>query len=300
MSIKAKIAAVTALAMLVMAGHAVADDLATGYTTGLEGLKLKEVTTRAEAGEAAAQLELGHRYYYDKHLKDDKQALAWFQKAAAQNLPWAEYETAVMTENGEGTAPDPATALQWYQKAAAGGVILADYDIGVSLLMGETGPADAAAAQPYLKLAAEAGEPRAEYLLGMMYRDGKGVAQDSAEAVRWFRESVKRRFQPAAEALEVMYRDGTGVDKDPVTSHAWRTMSQYLQNYDQMKAGLPAGAKATYYYLVTPKLSKEDNLKAWEMYAGFMREFGFIDDTEDGKAADSIRGAIAKNPNVKP
>lgn len=300
MSIKTKIAAVAALAMLMTAGHAIADDLATSYKTGLEGLKLKEVKTRAEAGDATAQLELGHRYYYDKHLKDDKQALAWFQKAAAQNLPWAEYETAVMIENGEGTTPDPVTALQWYQKAAAVGVILADFDIGVSLLMGETGPADPAAAAPYLKLAAEAGEPRAEYLLGTMYRDGKGVTQDPAEAVRWFRESVKRRFQPAAETLEVMYREGTGVEKDAVTSHAWRIMSQYLQNYDQMQAGVPAGATAQYYYLVTPKLSQDDNLKAWEMYAGFMREFGFVDDKDDGKAADAVRGAIARSPNTKP
>lgn len=300
MSNTLKIVAATALAVVMMAGHTMAADLATGYRTGLESLKLEDVKARAEAGEAIAQLELGHRYYYDKSTKDDKQALVWFQKAAVQNLPWAEYETAVMIENGEGTTPDPVTALQWYRKAEAGGVVLADYDIGVSLLQGETGPADPAAAAPYLKLAAEAGEPRAQYLLGIMYRDGKGVPQDAGQAVTWLKESVRRRFQPAAETLEVMYRDGVGVDKDPITSHAWRTMSQYLLNYRQMQAGLPDGAKGSYYFLMTPKLSKDDNLKAWEMYAGFMRDFGFVDDKDDGKAAATVRDTIAKSPNTGP
>lgn len=280
MSMKQILAVLAALIGLAFASQAAAE-----YTTGLESVSLGDIKARAEAGDGNAQLELGHRYYYDKALKDDKKALKWFQKAAEQNVPWAEYETAAMYENGEATPANPVTALQWYQKAAAAGITVANLDIGVIYLGGETGPADPVKAASYLKIAADSGEPRAEYLLGTLYRDGTGVGQDGTQAVALFTDSTRQRFQPAAEALEVMYREGTGVAKDAILSHAWRTMSQYLLTYDQAQAKLPKGATASYYYLMTPKLSADDNKAAWDIYAGFMRDFGFVHDTDDQAVA---------------
>ena len=164
-------------------------------------------------------------------------------------------------------------------------VTVANLDIGVIYLAGETGPADPVKAAGYLKIAAETGEPRAEYLLGVMYRDGNGVPADPDRAITLLKDATRQRFQPAAEALEIMYRDGLGVAKDPITSHAWRTMSQYLLNLPKAQPTVPAGATPQYYYLMTPKLDQADNLKAWNMYAGFMRDFGFVEDTSESAPA---------------
>ena len=50
--------------------------------------------------------------------KDLYEAAYWFQKAAAQNNQYAQYNLALCYENGIGVDKDPAEAVKWYQKAA--------------------------------------------------------------------------------------------------------------------------------------------------------------------------------------
>ena len=50
--------------------------------------------------------------------EDPAQALAWYQKAAAQGHAAAQFNLGRMYEYGLGVDKDPAQALAWYQKAA--------------------------------------------------------------------------------------------------------------------------------------------------------------------------------------
>jgi len=54
--------------------------------------------------------------------KDPNKAAEWFQKAAAQGYPKAQFELGKMHLTGEGVKKDCHKAVEWYQKAAAQGL----------------------------------------------------------------------------------------------------------------------------------------------------------------------------------
>lgn len=247
-------------------------------TTGLEKVVLADVETQANAGNGVAQWELGRRYYYFKATKDDVKALYWFEKAAQQAVPWAEYETATMYELGEGGPADPKKAFFWYQKSASDGIDEAYADLGMMYMEGDGAPKDQAEAIKWLQKGVDAKEVRAETLLGQYYRDGTGVPQDVAKAQTLLKAAVKQKHANAASVLEVMYQDGKGVPADPITAHAWRTMAYFLKNI----RAITANGNGQYAVLYTPKLNAEDNFKAWKLYEGFMLELGLAQPDKPG------------------
>lgn len=77
----------------------------------------------AEAGNAEAQLFLGHAYASGKGVAaDPHQSFTWYLRAAEQGLFEAQYEVGLMYEVGEGVSADMAEAEYWYQKATSGGL----------------------------------------------------------------------------------------------------------------------------------------------------------------------------------
>ncbi|HVZ29187.1 MAG TPA: tetratricopeptide repeat protein [Asticcacaulis sp.] len=279
-----QLAATTATVFLLSTGHSLASP---PLTTGWEKAAMSEVETAANAGNGQAQWELGRRYCYFKATKDDVKALYWFEKAAQQAVPWAEYETATMYELGEGTRTDSQKAMFWYRKSEADGIDRADTDIGLMYMEGDGVAKDEAEAIRWLQKGVDAGEVRAETLLGQYYRDGTGVPQNAAKAQTLLRAAVKQKHANAATVLEGMYRDGKGVPADPITAHAWRTMAYYLNNL----ATITANSKGEYAMLYTPNLSEEDNMKAWTQYKAFMLELGLAQAEPpgpDGSTPESV------------
>jgi TPR repeat protein len=53
--------------------------------------------------------------------RDDAQAVAWYRKAAEQNLPLGQMNLGAMYLTGRGVPKDEAQAMGWFQKAAAQG-----------------------------------------------------------------------------------------------------------------------------------------------------------------------------------
>jgi TPR repeat protein len=106
---------------------------------------------KARNGEAASQYELGRRYEHGIGVRPGpRKALAWYRKAAEQNLPKAQYSLARLLAAGEAGRADLSEALRWFHRAAA------------------------------------QGHPLAQNRLGMMCLRGQGVAPDPVEACRWF------------------------------------------------------------------------------------------------------------------
>jgi TPR repeat protein len=76
---------------------------------------LQENTTLAEKGDADAQFKAGLMYYLGQGvLRDYREALAWFKKAARQNNPYAQYNVGYMHEKGEGTPQDYGEAAKYW------------------------------------------------------------------------------------------------------------------------------------------------------------------------------------------
>ena len=69
-----------------------------------------------------AQFNLGVMYTNGRGVaQDDKQAVAWYRKAAEQGYARAQYNLGVMYTNGEGVAQDYKQSYAWFSSAAANG-----------------------------------------------------------------------------------------------------------------------------------------------------------------------------------
>jgi len=81
-------------------------------------LAVQELTAKAEAGDAQSQVELGTKYFEGREVpKDDKKAVAWFEKAAQQGHAEGLYNLGLLYYYGYGVKQDFGQALQWYTKA---------------------------------------------------------------------------------------------------------------------------------------------------------------------------------------
>jgi uncharacterized protein len=113
----------------------------------------------AEDGVADAQFWLGVAYEQDEFgvfgVRDEREALKWYRKAAEQGNPDAEVELGRCYEDGRGVEQDYALAAQWYRKAAE-----------------------------HVPNLGGAGQGRND--LGLLYMEGPGVPKDYVQAYMWF------------------------------------------------------------------------------------------------------------------
>jgi hypothetical protein len=100
--------------------------------------KTKALIEKAEGGDAVAQWHVGLKYAKGEGvLKDDKEAVKWYRKAADQGLADAQYNLGVMYANGIGVRMDDKEAVKWYRKAADQGYVMAQHDLGMMYASGQ-------------------------------------------------------------------------------------------------------------------------------------------------------------------
>ena len=183
--------------LLTLNGYVLAEEVST--TTN----SLGQVQKQAEAGDASAQTRLGWIYASGIGvLVDADKAVEWYQKAAAQGYPKAQYELGIMYGSGEtvtSVAKDPNKAAEWFQKAAAQGY------------------------------------PKAQLELGKMHLTGEGVTKDATKAVEWYQKAAAQGIAQAQTSLGWMYQYGRGVTKDGVLAYAWHNLAAAQGNEDAKK-----------------------------------------------------------------
>ena len=114
--------------------------------------------------------------------KDDKEAIAWYTKAANQGHAEAQNGLGYMYQHGLGIGKDYQEAIAWYTKAANQGHAIAQYNLGY-LYYSIKGYKEAVS---WFTKAAEQGIAEAQSVLGYMYQKGLGVKKDLPQAVCWF------------------------------------------------------------------------------------------------------------------
>jgi TPR repeat protein len=123
--------------------------------------------TRADQGDAEAQLQLGMRYAEgDGVIQNDKEAAKWFALAAKQGLAEAQYHYGLALLQGRGVVQDYKAAFSWIEKPA------------------------------------QRGYAKAQYSLGELYRYGTGTAVDKARAYLWFNLAAAQGVDAAAKARD--------------------------------------------------------------------------------------------------
>ena len=95
-------------------------------------------------------------------MQSNVEAVRWFKLAAAQELPQAQYNLAVMYESGAGIAQDFAEAVRLYDLAASQGVAIAQFNLGLMYEKGTVIAQNSSMALFLFKLAAEQGFAHAQ------------------------------------------------------------------------------------------------------------------------------------------
>ena len=186
----------------------------------------------------------------------------WPRGAAERGDPEAQYNLAVLYEQGRGYPHDPAQAAEWYRKAAEQGFTQAQYNLGSLYADGQGVEQDLAQAADWYRKAAEQGLKEAQHDLAVLYDLGEGVGQDKAEAARlfqlaaeqglvdsmfnlailrlesgdceralhWFSEASTEGDEEAQLALARMYARGSCVERNLTQAYLWANRAHYNGN----------------------------------------------------------------------
>jgi len=164
--------------------------------------ELSDLRAKAKAGDAAAQHDLG-TFYENKQgkgkrkIKDDKQAVSWYAKAADQGLAGAQFDLGRMYVAGKGMTRDSELGVSWQLKAVEQGLASAQFVIGKRYFSGAGMPQDYELALDLFLLAAEQGFVVAQNQLAVIHFKGEGVPKDLVQAHKWFNIASINGYEPA-------------------------------------------------------------------------------------------------------
>ena len=124
--------------------------------------------------------------------KSHKQAARWFEKAADQGYPPAQYFLGFAYWQGKGVQEDRDKAVSLWQKAADRQYCYAEHVLGLIHWEGRRVRENRKEAADWFKRAAEQGIAEAQYYLGRAFEEGEGEIQNYSKAYIWFAVSAAR------------------------------------------------------------------------------------------------------------
>jgi len=237
----------------------------------LESSQLEEARAplefAARAGRARAQFALAQLLENASDRAPDpnaqlQQALDWYQRAAAQDLPDAVNNLGAMYYDGRIVPRDVDEAAKLYRRAATLGSAAGRYNLGLLIVQGRAegtsnegvdlireaatqGLANAQAqlgrmyfdgrlvrvnhqeAAHWFALAAAQGQAWSQYFYADMLRSGDGTGRDLTAAVQWMTRAADQDVPPAIYELGLMLDLGLGVPSDPARARAlWKRAAE--------------------------------------------------------------------------
>jgi uncharacterized protein len=222
------------------ASSAQAVDPQTGAVCEPQPTDMDAVRSKAEAGNASAQYELGRSMLSGRHEgstdSEFASAIPWLRRSAEQGYAPAEYLYGGIFRDGRWK--DPKQLVYWWTKAAKQGDVNAQLWLGAFYEQGQYGiERDYFKAFKWLAMAAKQGQPDAQVALGQMYENGEGVPQDYVVAAYWYRKAADHTLDlggagVGASSLVQLYRDGHATSQDYVFVYLSRA---YAQDKDGMQ-----------------------------------------------------------------
>ena len=164
---------------------------------------LERLRWQAERGDAAAQSDLGFRYWSGQGVPlDYAEAARWYRLSANQGHAVGQYNLGVIYQYGQGVATNYAEAARLYRLSAEQGVASAQANLGLLYEHGQGVPMNKTEAMRWYRLAAEQGNAAAQHNIGVMYANGQGVHQDFDQAEWWLQQAANQGLQNAVESLQ--------------------------------------------------------------------------------------------------
>jgi len=157
------------------------------------------------------QYQLG--CFFEKH-HDFTNAVKWYEKAAENNHPDAQFQMGICCNRGEGVTKDPNLAFYWFKKAANQDHTDAQFYCGCYELDENQDPVQS---MEYLKAAAGKNHPEAQYYLALCFL----MQEDHQKAAEYLEKAAQAGIVHAQTKLGNAYEKGIGVKKDPKQAFYW-------------------------------------------------------------------------------
>lgn len=264
--------------------------------TGQESIPVGKLPTPqlqnlAEAGDPAAQNELGVRYLLGSDVeKNPVKAIPWFRKAAQQGYAKAYFNLGAAYYNGQGVAANDIDSCVWFNLAADAGDprgqdaverarqeqshlrrLECEVTTGTAYVTGEANKPDYAQAMQWYLKAANAGDGIACEKIAYLYDRGLGVTQDKTESLKWLKRSADIGYAPAMYEIGRAYEIGDGVHQDLAKAKKFYEQSALYGQLDGLVAlgamyadGRGAKAdqeKALAYYIVAANYGDSNGVR---------------------------------------
>jgi TPR repeat protein len=256
--------------------------------------RYEEMLSKAEKGEAAAQLALGMMYQEGRSIgKDYPEAFKWYKMAAEQNDARAQSALGAMLFGGQGLKENGTEAMNWFRKAAEQNDPRGQNGLGLCYYMGTAVKKDEVEAAKWFRKAAEQDYAKSQYFLGVMYSQGEGVQKDESEGIRWLRRSAEQKFALAQFAMGVRYIDGAGVPKSANEAMHWFWLAACQKHGDALY-NLSAMRKGRSYEYALMRAAKENGSKnASKALAEIEAQLT----TKEKKEAEQITASVSEELN---
>ena len=213
----------------------------------------------ADAGDGAAQYELGASYAEGKLVpRDFASAARWYAKAADQGSAPAQYRLASLYEKGLGVGQDKAKAKALYLKAAETGNPRAMHNLAVMLADGDGKP-DYDGAATWFRKAAQFGVHDSQFNLAILLARGLGVQQSLVQSYQWFAIAADQNDEDAAkkrdEIAAKLGANDLAVAKALAASFRPRSANPAATDVTPPPGGWDGAAGASRLSSVRPKIS---------------------------------------------
>ncbi|HEY6272082.1 MAG TPA: tetratricopeptide repeat protein [Terriglobales bacterium] len=210
------------------------------------GTPWQELMSRAQAGDAAAQVQVGRAYEDGTGVpQNDETAVEWLRKSAEQGNPEGQNNLGAMYAMGRGVMRDRQEAVRWYRKAAKQGLPEGAYNVAISYYNGEGAPYDLDLAYAWMTIAGKRGDVQAteelnriggelnghldssQLKLANIYNKGEEVPLDYAAAYALYTQLANLKTPQSPFVTQAQYQlcqgyaTGRGVTEDLALARSW-------------------------------------------------------------------------------
>ena len=166
------------------------------YTFRWEGGFADIILIEGDQVSDKAQLQEAVKWY-NQGLTE--KCLPIFQELAEKGNVMAQFYLGLSYDKGKGVLKNERNAMEWYTKAAEQGHIIAQYNLALCYRYDYK---DARTAVEWYTKAAEQGYALAQNSLGYCYETGIGVPIDERKAIEWYTKAARQGMNEAKDALK--------------------------------------------------------------------------------------------------
>ena len=204
-----------------------------------EDFMIKMNMAGALSGNADGYYETGLKYYtgFDgTEVVDYKKAFDYLLSAAKQDHVEAQFLVGNMYENGNGVLKDQVEAMHWYQKAANAGDVNAFFYIGLNYFEGRGGSVDYVEAAKWFLLAAKNGHIQSMFNHGLccyLHHGGdllgyKDDRERTLAGLSWFEKAASYNHLQSIKLAALL-----NASEDPYPHNIERAVAYALIAWDQ-------------------------------------------------------------------